>query len=170
MSSSTTSNAQRNMRLTRMPTRQSYAAVDVEFHAGVSTDLAFLSDGCVDVVFMSNLLEHMESKAGILATLAEVYRVLKCQGSVLILQPNIRYAYNVYWDFFDHFVPLSDRSPKEALAMTGFQADTVIPRFLPYTTKTRAPHRLFLVSFYLRQPLLWRIFGKQMFVVAKKHV
>jgi hypothetical protein len=42
------------------------------------------------------------------------------------------------------------------------------PRFLPYTTKSALPTWSILVRTYLRVPLLQRIFGKQMFLVAVK--
>ena len=61
----------------------------------------------------------------------------------MILQPNIRYAYKEYWDFFDHHTPLSDRSLVEALQMVGFKIEKVLPKFLPYTTKSKIPKILF---------------------------
>jgi hypothetical protein len=89
-------------------------------------------------------------------------------GVLLILQPNIRFAYREYWDFIDHVLPLSDKSLAEALMLTGFSIDKMIPRFLPYSTKSGLPVNSFLVKWYLRLPFAWRIFGKQCFVAASK--
>ncbi len=141
-----------------------HAAPDVR----VFTDLSFLKDGSVDAAFMSNLLEHMKSKEDILKLFAEVRRVLKTDGRLLILQPNIRFLSREYWDFFDHHIPLSDRSLAEGLLLAGFQIEKVIPRFLPYTTKCRMPQNPLWVKLYLNMPWAWGIFGKQTFAVARK--
>jgi len=104
----------------------------------------------------------------VLAAFGEVLRVLRPAGRFLVLQPNIRYAYKEYWDFFDHHLPLSDRAMVEALAASGFRVETVRPRFLPYTTKSALPAWPLLVRLYLRCPPLHRLLGKQMFIVAVK--
>ena len=88
----------------------------------------------------------------------------------MILQPNMRYLYREYWDFFDHNIPLSERSLAEVLEMVGFRIEQVLPKFLPYTTKSKIPQNPFLVKIYLKIPLAWKIIGKQMFILAKKHV
>jgi hypothetical protein len=43
----------------------------------------------------------------------------------------------------------------------------MIPRFLPYTTKSRIPQSTLLVKAYLRIPLIWRFLGQQAFAVAE---
>ena len=43
-----------------------------------------------DVVFMSNFLEHLQSKQLVLDTFHEAYRTLKSGGKIIVLQPNIR--------------------------------------------------------------------------------
>jgi len=84
------------------------------------------------------------------------------------IQPNIRYCYKDYWMFFDHITQLDDRSLSEVLEITGFEIVECKPRFLPYTTKCRLPKLLIFVKIYLKFPILWRIFGKQCFIYAKK--
>jgi hypothetical protein len=44
----------------------------------------------------------------------------------------------------------------------------VYPQFVPYSTKSRLPRAIFLIRWYLKIPLLWKIFGKQMLIVARK--
>jgi len=72
------------------------------------------------------------------------------------MQPNIKYVKGAYWDFFDHITPLTESSMCEALEMAGFRIKKVIPRFLPYTTKSRIPQHPFLVWMYLKCPFVWR--------------
>jgi SAM-dependent methyltransferase len=101
-------------------------------------------------------------------SLREVHRVLRPGGRLLILQPNIRYAYREYWDFLDHHVALSHVSMVEALALSGFTATEVRPRFLPFTTKSALPQWPILVRLYLRLPPAQWLLGKQMFIAAEK--
>ncbi|MDQ3001597.1 MAG: class I SAM-dependent methyltransferase [Fibrobacterota bacterium] len=130
--------------------------------------LPFLEPGSMDAAFLSNLLEHLADKAQVMDLLREIHRVLRVGGRIVILMPNIRFAYREYWDFFDHQVPLTEKAVVEACLMAGFEPIKVIPAFLPYTTKSRLPQWGFLVHLYLAVPLLWRFFGKQALVVAEK--
>jgi SAM-dependent methyltransferase len=142
------------------------AAPGVRVHVGPADDLGWLADGRVDVAFVSNVFEHFPSKGAVVAALRELRRVLRPGGRVLILQPNIRYAYKVYWDFLDHHLPFSHRSMLEALAVAGFRAVEVRPRFLPYTSVGWMPRWPWLVRLYLRlRPAQW-LFGRQMLLVA----
>jgi len=43
-----------------------------------------------------------------------------------------------------------------------------VPRFLPYTSKSRLPKAPALVWLYLKLKPAWWLLGKQMFVVARK--
>lgn len=145
-----------------------FANQDVEVFVCSASNLDFLPDNSINIAFMSNFLEHLKTKEEVLEVLLEVHRVLKLGGAVLILQPNIRYAYKQYWDFFDHHIPLSDKSLAEALRIAGFEVERIIPRFLPYTTKSKLPQHDFLVRLYLRFPPAWQIMGGQAFVVGRK--
>lgn len=145
-----------------------FASADVKVLSCSANHIDALADNSIDVVFMSNFLEHLRTKEDVLDVLLECHRVCRVGGLVLILQPNIRYVNQHYWDFFDHRIPLSDRSLVEALMMTGFEIDKIYPKFLPYTTKSALPQYDFLVKLYLRVPPVWRIMGKQAFVVGQK--
>jgi SAM-dependent methyltransferase len=121
----------------------------------------------IDVVFTSNFLEHLPSKQALVHCLQEACRVLRPHGRLIALGPNIRYAYKVYWDYFDHTLALSDKSLAEALELNGFQLEKVIPRFLPFTMKSNAPSHAAFVRLYLMLPLAWRIFCKQFLITAR---
>lgn len=144
-----------------------HAGPDVQLVRAPSTDLHVLADASIDVVFVSNFFEHLPTKDDLLRTLAELKRVLVPGGKLLILQPNIRFLADKYWDFVDHQLPLSDRSLVEALELLGLDPIEVRPRFLPFTTKSRLPQWPWLIRLYLRLPLAQRLFGRQAWVVAK---
>ena len=120
-----------------------------------------------DVVFVSNYLEHLASSDAVIAQLSEVRSVLKTGGRLIVLQPNVRYVGAAYWDFIDHRVALTERSLVEAANAAGYRVERLIPRFLPYTTKSRIPSSRWLVRTYLRLPLAWRVMGKQTLMVAR---
>ena len=121
-----------------------------------------------DVAFMSNYLEHLDSSDAVLRQLVEVRQVLKPGGRLIVLQPNIRFVGGAYWDFLDHKVALTDRSLAEAAEVAGFRVERVIPRLLPYSTKSRLPQHPLLVRAYLRFPPAWRLLGKQALMVARR--
>ena len=148
------------------PDLATHAAPGVHTHLGPLHDLGWRESGSTDVVFASNVFEHCLSKTDLLVTLREIHRVLRPGGRLLVLGPNIRFTARVYWDFFDHHTPLSDRSMAEALTLAGFRLEHVRARFLPYTTKSGLSRRPVLVQLYLRFPPLHWLFGGQMFLVA----
>lgn len=148
------------------PDTREYAAPQVQVILSSTTQMGAIPDAAIDVAFASNFFEHLE-RADIVATLRETRRVLRGGGKFIILQPNIRYAYQDYWMFFDHVTPIDDRGLAEALETNGFEMIQSIPQFMPYSTKSRLPKSARLVKMYLRMPLLWKLFGKQALLIAK---
>ncbi len=140
---------------------------DVEFRVVDGVRVPDLADHSVDVVFCSNLLEHLPDRETLLELLEEFHRLLTPSGRLLVLGPNLHFTGSAYWDFFDHVLPLTHASLAEALAAGGFTPDVLIPRFLPYTTVGARRTPMPLVRLYLRLPLLWRWLGAQFFAVAR---
>lgn len=160
-------NAKTKYALDLNPTTASAAAAGVNV---VSQDISEpwqLADASVNVVFSSNFLEHLNSKDAVLHCLREARRVLKQDGTVILLGPNIRFCSTAYWDFFDHHIPLSDRSIVEALQLSGFECTRVVDRFLPFTMQGNKPTHPFLITAYLKMPFAWSIFGQQFLVIGK---
>ena len=149
------------------PETQSHANSDVEVFITNTTDLHQVQDETIDVIFTSNFFEHIK-KTDIVKTIAEAHRVLKLGGHFLILQPNIRYCYKDYWMFFDHITPIDHHSLSEILEVHHFVIEMCKPRFLPFSTKGRLPNSIALLKIYLKLPILHRLFGKQLFMVAQK--
>lgn len=160
--------ASRKIAVDLNPEVRRFAHPEVQVINAPCTAIRELPAESADVVFMSNFLEHLPDKQLVLDTFREARRILSSTGRVIVLQPNIRFLYSEYWDFFDHHTALSDRSLVEGLELAGFTPETVIPQFLPYTTKSRLPQAPWLVGLYLRFPPAWKLLGKQALVVARK--
>lgn len=141
---------------------------DIEFHAVAANALTPIKDNSVDVVFTSNFFEHLPDKSALSAVLQEISRVLRPQGKLIAMGPNIKYVPGEYWDFIDHHLPLTELSLAEALHVEGMDAVVIVPRFLPYTTQSKLPQSAFLVRLYLLFPIAWRLLGKQFLVIARK--
>ena len=125
-------------------------------------------DNSLDVVFTSNFLEHLPNKELVDKTLAEAFRCIKPGGKIICLGPNIKYVKGSYWDYWDHYIPITDESMAESLILRGFCIKEKINKFLPYTMSTGMQPPLIALKFYLRFSFLWRFFGKQFLVVAQK--
>lgn len=126
-------------------------------------------DNSLDIIFMSNLLEHLDSKEEVFRLLNEAYQVLKKGGKLLIMQPDINLVGHTYWDFFDHKVPITCASLLEVLASIKYKIKYLKSPFLPYSTKVRfLPLNPTLLRLYLKLRPLHYIFGKQFFVCAEK--
>jgi len=120
-----------------------------------------------DAIFVSNFFEHLRSKEELIQVLSFCFARLKPAGKLLIIQPNFKYSYREYYDFIDHYLPITDRSLEEILQAVGFYIDIVIPRFLPFSTKGR-PSSTLLLKIYLKIPWLWHFFGGQLFIKASR--
>lgn len=127
-----------------------------------------LQDGSVDVVFTSNFFEHLPDKAALGRTLDQIWRCLSPTGCLIAVGPNIRHLPGAYWDFWDHHLPLTHLSLQEALETRGFAVERCLSRFLPYTMVGGPDYPLAFLRAYLQVPILWRIFGKQFLLIARR--
>jgi SAM-dependent methyltransferase len=150
------------------PDSRRHLQPEVQFFQRSCADLSPIPDDSVDVAFESNFFEHLPDKDTLRKVVEEVRRKLRRGGRFVMLQPNIRYVGDAYWDFYDHVIPLTEISCQELLVTCGYEIESVTPRFLPYTTKSRIPQSPALVALYLRCPFVWRLMGKQFLIVARK--
>ena len=146
----------------------------------VGPDVQFLEQDCsltwpfpddtLDVVFTSNFFEHLPTKHVLLATMMEAYRCLKPGGRLIALGPNVKYLPGRYWDFFDHYLPLTELAIAELMTLSGLQVEQSVARFLPYTMSMGHQPPLWQVRLYLSLPFAWNLFGHQFLVIGRKPV
>jgi SAM-dependent methyltransferase len=125
-------------------------------------------DNSLDVIFTSNFFEHLPDKASLSRTLAHALRTLKPGGRLIAVGPNIKYLHGEYWDFYDHHVYLTETSLGEAMEITGYQIESIVPKFLPFTMVKAPEYPLFFVRLYITFPWIWKILGRQFLLVAQK--
>jgi SAM-dependent methyltransferase len=143
---------------------EAYAGPGVEPVLASAVNLSILDSGSFDVVFASNLLEHL-TREDIQQALSEFRRVLRASGRLILIQPNFRLCAKYYFDDYTHLTPLSDRSLGDLLKVAGFDLVQVQPRFLPLSLRSHGSRFTFLLPLYLRFP--WRPFAGQMLFVAE---
>lgn len=120
----------------------------------------------VDVVMLSNVLEHLDGPDEVVRMLDTIKNILASHGSLLIIQPVIDLVGAHYWDFLDHRTPLTRSSLQEALALSGYFVQDYVPRFLPYTTKMNIILPPWILRVYLRTPCFLRPYAGQCFIRA----
>ena len=146
--------------------------------ANLESNVKFLEQDCsakwpllddqLDLVFTSNFFEHLPDKTSLGKTLEQAFRCLKPGGRLVAMGPNIKYTKGRYWDFWDHYLPLTETSLSEGLIVRGFEIERCYPQFLPYTMVGKRQYPLWCLATYLRLPWLWRLKGEQFLVVARK--
>ena len=141
---------------------------NVEIIKSFAEDISSAFHGKINKIFMSNFLEHLNSKEEIIDVLNKANKLLKRDGEILILQPNIDLVKEKFWNFIDHKMPLNESSLREALEISNFKVEKFIRRFLPYTTKSSYPKADILIKLYLALPQFLRPFAGQSFIAARK--
>ena len=150
------------------PATRERLAPDVEF---LEQDCSMpwpLPDNTLDIVFTSNFFEHLPSKKVLQLTVLEAHRCLKPGGRLIAMGPNVKYLPGSYWDFFDHYLPLTELSISELMNLSGLLVDQSVDRFLPYTMSMGQQPATWKVSLYLKLPVAWKLFGRQFLVVGRK--
>jgi len=150
------------------PDLEKYANDGVRTIQSSVTDMTAVLSNSVDVVFASNLFEHL-SDDELAKTISEVKRVLKKEGRLILMQPNYRLSYKTYFDDHTHKKAFSDVSLKDFLVSHGFDIEFSKPRFLPFSLKSRpgvVPVFPMFIRAYINSP--WKPFAGQMLFVSKK--
>jgi len=150
------------------PSAPDHLSPGVQFHFQDCSRHWEIPAASLDVVFTSNFFEHLPDKLALKLTLLEAARCLRPGGRLIALGPNIKYIQGAYWDFWDHFLCLTELSLAEALENNGFIVRRALPRFLPYTTVNQPAFPMAFVRAYLRLPIFWPLFGRQFLVVAER--
>jgi len=142
-----------------------FASKDVICHVQNCTNLSDIPDEKFDIVFESNLLEHLELNQ-VEETMIEIRRVLKAGGKFIAMQPNYKYFSAHYFDDYTHRQIFTHISFADLLRNYGFEIEHIKPKFLPATFKQKLPRIPFLVKLYLYSP--WRPRAGQMLAIARK--
>jgi SAM-dependent methyltransferase len=150
------------------PDARRYASPDVNVLQQDCSEEWKLPAASLDTVFTSNFFEHLPSKARLQETLLQAHRALRPGGRLIAMGPNIKYVPGAYWDFFDHYLALTEKSLSEVLRNCGFEIRVCRPRFLPYTMSNGGEYPIWMLRAYLSLPFAWSIFGKQFLIVAEK--
>lgn len=124
-----------------------------------------IPDATLDTVFASNFFEHFTLEQGA-TILAELQRVLKPGGRLIVVQPNFRLEPRRYFDDYTHRTAYTDAGFQDFLTASGYRVIHAEPRFTPFTMKSRFPVAEWLVRLYLSLP--WRPLAGQFMIVAEK--
>ena len=155
--------AKRRIGFDSWPGMAGFLKAGVEGIVSSATDLTGVEDGTVDFALASNVFEHL-TRGELAIVLEQIRKKLKASGTLTILQPNYRFAYQEYFDDYTHVSIYSDRSMCDLLSASGFRIEQCRPRFLPLTIRSSFPVSPFLIRTYLRLPV--KPFGKQMLITA----
>ena len=144
---------------------EKYAEKNVKTTVGSCVSLKWFKNNYFDLVFSSNLLEHLSQEEAE-QTIKEVYRVLKGGGRFILIQPNFTYAHKNYFDDYTHKTIYTDAGLADLLKNHKFKIVKKEGRFLPFSLNSRLPKSRVLIRMYLRLP--YRPLAKQMLVIGEK--
>lgn len=144
------------------PDVKDYIGKDVTFINKPSTSLGGIANNSLDVVFSSNLMEHLD-RAQIDETMNGVKRAMKKGGTLILIGPNFRYAYKEYFDDYTHKTVFTHITLNDLMYEYGFKPVKVMPKFLPLSLKSRLPKSYLLTKMYLHSP--FKPMGKQMLLI-----
>jgi SAM-dependent methyltransferase len=128
------------------------------------TELGFLEDGSVDFALASNVFEHLIQEE-VIRCLQQLHTKLKPGGTLVVIQPNFKYAYREYFDDYTHRTIFTETGLSDLLESCGFDVEECHARFLPFSLNSRLPLIPFLVRCYLWFPV--KPFAKQMLIRAR---
>jgi SAM-dependent methyltransferase len=159
--------AKNKIALDYSPDLKKYVGEGIKMVNNAVTDMSEVSSGSVDVVFASNLFEHLSDEE-LSKTMSETRRILKDNGRLILMQPNYRLSYKTYFDDHTHKKIFSDVSLGTFLVEHGFDIELRMPRFLPFSLKSRpsiVPVFPWLIRAYIHSP--FKPFAGQMLFVSR---
>lgn len=118
-----------------------------------------------DSVLASNFFEHFTIEE-ISKLLKEIHRIMSKDGTLIVIQPNYRFCASEYFDDYTHRTVFSHVSFGDLLQVMGFRIEVNMPRFLPFSFKSRFPVTRLLVRLYLLSP--FKPMGAQFLIIARK--
>lgn len=121
-----------------------------------------------DGIWVSNFLEHLPTQEAIASFLEKMYAAAALGGRIAVMGPNFRYCEREYFDCADHTLALTHVAIAEHLYAAGFEPVKLVPRYLPYSFRSRLPPSRKLTRQYLRLPAVWRLLGKQYLVIGQR--
>jgi hypothetical protein len=140
---------------------------DVKFLSGSFLTLDF-PDNYFNLIYLSNVLEHLDSQYAVNEFLLRAKEKLVAGGRLVIMGPNFKYCSSEYFDCADHTTILTHISMEEHLVTAGFQVELNVARFIPYSFRSRLPAYGFTTKLYLKLRFLWPLLGKQFLLVGVK--
>lgn len=155
--------ARRRLAVDQWPGMLPHLAPGVEGLVTSINQLAGVADGSVDYVFSSNCFEHVTQQT-LVECLAQLRRKMKPGARFSIVQPNFKYCAREYFDDYTHVSIYTDKGLCDLLAANGFKITQCVPRFLPFSIKSRMPVQPWLIRLYLMGP--FRPLAKQMLISA----
>ena len=150
------------------PATSTQAADDVKVILQDCSEPWPIQPDSLDIVFTSNFFEHLPDKSVLERIVRSAHRSLKTGGRLIALGPNVRHTSGAYWDFYDHYIPLTDLSVIELFQKCGFHIEHSWAQFLPYTMARGPRYPVWILKAYLMMPWVWRIFGQQFLVIGRK--
>ena len=144
------------------PDAGDYINKEVVFINKPSTSIEDIPTNSLDVVFSSNLMEHLD-RTQLDQTMKGVKRCIKNGGVLILIGPNFRYAYKNYFDDYTHKTIFTHVSLADIMFEYGFEPVKIVPKFLPLTLKSKLPKSYLLTKMYLKSPV--HPLGKQMLLI-----
>ena len=115
-----------NGSLVKVASEQGYEAVGLDITDGIDfeSDSFPLESGYFDVVTAVSVIEHITNPA---IFLEQIYRVLKPNGVFILVTPNWKYSYKVFYNDPTHVHPYTPKSLDFLLNLSGFKRINILP-------------------------------------------
>jgi hypothetical protein len=140
---------------------------NVKAYVSDASDFAFLKEEKADVIFASNIFEHL-SRDKLDEVIDSILINLNNSGKLIVLQPNFRLNPGRYFDDYTHVSIWTDVSMCAYLEAKGMKIQTCKPKFLPLTVKSKFPVFGFLIKLYLIFPIKFQA-GQMLIIATKNH-